>query len=137
FQEVVGVDYLQPLIDEAQKEADAQKLPFRYYQMDINTVAFPESGFDLVVNHAGCHHIAYLDRVLRAVNNIMTDDGYFINYDYVGPHRNQYSFHQWNEIILLNRSLPEELQNELAYPHLPTMLATDPTEAIHSELILE
>jgi SAM-dependent methyltransferase len=137
FKEAVGVDYLQPLVDEAQKEASRGKLPFRYYQLDINTGIFPESGFDLVVNHAGCHHIAYLNKVLRAINNVMTDDGYFINYDYVGPHRNQYPFDQWNEIYLLNNSLPEELRNVLSYPHLPTMLKTDPTEAIHSELILE
>jgi hypothetical protein len=29
------------------------------------------------------------------------------------------------------------LRQDLQYPHLPTMLAVDPTEAIHSELIME
>lgn len=137
FEEAVGVDYLQTLVEEAGKLAVAENLPIRYYQLDINTGEFPETGFDLVVNHAGCHHIAFLDKVLRATNKLMTEDGYFINFDYVGPHRNQYGYEQWNEIFLLNESLPEELRQELSYPHLPTMLATDPTEAIHSELILE
>jgi SAM-dependent methyltransferase len=137
FEEAVGVDYLQSLVEQAQKEAAKENYPFWYYQLDINTGVFPESGFDLVVNHAGCHHIAYLDKVLRAINKVMSADGYFINYDYVGPHRNQYPYEQWNEIYLLNNSLPEDVRNVMAYPHLPTMLSTDPTEAIHSELILE
>jgi hypothetical protein len=67
----------------------------------------------------------------------MTPDGYFVNYDYVGPHRNQYPYEQWSEVFLLNEALPAELRQALAYPHQPTMLVTDPTEAIHSELILE
>ncbi|MEP6746306.1 MAG: class I SAM-dependent methyltransferase [Bacteroidota bacterium] len=137
FEEAIGVDYLQPLIDEAQKEATALDLPIRYYQLDINAGTFPETGFDLVVNHAGCHHIAYLNKVLKAINEVMTDDGYFINFDYVGAHRNQYPYEQWSEIYSLNESLPAELRQELTFPHLPTMLATDPTEAIHSELIIE
>jgi SAM-dependent methyltransferase len=137
FKEAVGVDYLQPLIDEATQKAEAEQMPIRYYQLDINTGVFPESDFDLVVNHAGCHHIAFLNKVLRAIDTIMTEDGYFLNFDFVGPHRNQYPYEQWNEMYLLNESLPAELRQEMGYPHLPTMLATDPTEAIHSELILE
>jgi SAM-dependent methyltransferase len=137
FEEAAGVDYLQPLVDEAQTKANEAHLPIRYYQLDINTGDFPETGFDLVVNHAGCHHIAYLNKVLRAICGAMTDDGYFINFDYVGPHRNQYPYEQWSKIFDLNESLPAELRQEIAFPHLPTMLATDPTEAIHSELIIE
>lgn len=137
FKEAVGIDYLQQLVDEAQAKAAQEKLPIRYYQLDINTGLIPEGDFDLVVNHAGCHHIAFLNKVLRKINEIMPEDGYFINFDYVGPHRNQYPYSQYNEFFLLNESLPVELRQELTYPHLPTMLSMDPTEAIHSELILE
>jgi SAM-dependent methyltransferase len=137
FEEAVGVDYLQTLVDEAGRLAVQENLPIRYYQLDINTGVFPETGFDLVVNHAGCHHIAFLDKVLRAICGAMTEGGYFINFDYVGPHRNQYGYEQWNEAYLLNERLPEEVRQVLNYPHLPTMLVADPTEAIHSELILE
>lgn len=137
FEEAVGVDYLQALVDEAQAKAEQEKLPFRYYQLDINTGAIPEGDYDLVVNHAGCHHIAYLNKVLRKISELLPEDGYYLNFDYVGAHRNQYPYSQWNEVYLLNEKLPKELRQELGYPHLPTMLATDPTEAIHSELILE
>ena len=35
------------------------------------------------------------------------------------------------------RRIPEYVRQEMVYPHLPTMLHDDPTEAIHSELTLE
>jgi len=137
FDEAVGVDYLQPLVDEATAKAAESRMPFRYYQLDINTGRFPEGDFDLVINHAGCHHIAYLDKVLRATAEVMTIDGYYINFDYVGPHRNQYPYLQWEQAHALNETLPPHLRQVMNYPHLPTMLVMDPTEAIHSELILE
>jgi hypothetical protein len=59
-----------------------------------------------------------------------------VSFDYVGPHRNQWSGDVWEAAELLNRSLPPELRQDLRYPHLPTMLRTDPTEAVHSELVL-
>jgi hypothetical protein len=63
--------------------------------------------------------------------------GTFVNVDNVGPHRNQYSRRHWRRITRVNRRWPAEVRTPpLRRAHLPTMLATDPTEAIHSELIL-
>ena len=62
-----------------------------------------------------------------------------VNYDYVGAHRNQYAADNWEMIIALDKQsdpcfrLPNINQR---YPHIQTMLATDPSEAIHSELIM-
>jgi hypothetical protein len=68
---------------------------------------------------------------------VLPEDGVFVSVDYVGPHRNQYGYEQWEAASRLNASLPEKYRSSFSYPHLPTMLAGDPTEAIHSELILE
>jgi SAM-dependent methyltransferase len=132
--EVVGVDYADDLLEEAREKAG--NLPFRYYKMDINTAKFPEEGFDLVINHAAGHHIANVNKVFAELMRIMTDDGVFLNYDYVGPHRNQYHIHQWHAAHELNQTLPEHVRQTMSYPHLPTMLVTDPSEAVHAELIL-
>jgi len=137
FSEVVGVDYLETLLQDARAQARTIAMPARYYQLDINRDPIPESGYDLIINHAGCHHIARLDHALRTFADLLDQDGYFINFDYVGPHRNQYPFDQWDRVWAVNETLPPSLRQELGYPHLPTMLATDPTEAVHSELILE
>jgi SAM-dependent methyltransferase len=135
--EAVGVDYSEDLLVAARAEAEALGLPLRYAQLDTNSADWPEGGFDLVVNHAAGHHIAYLDRVLRSVAELLPSDGVLVSWDYVGPHRNQYPAAQWEVAWRLNAELPDDFRHaEMVYPHLPTMLHTDPTEAIHAELIL-
>jgi SAM-dependent methyltransferase len=135
--EGVGIDISPDLLEQARKEADGGGLNLRYYERDINTADLPEDGYDLVVNYAAAHHIAYLDKVFRRICELLPEDGVFASSDYVGPHRNQYGYPEWQACHELNRTLPERFRQDLRYPHLPTMLAGDPTEAIHSELILE
>lgn len=134
--EAVGVDVSEALLADARAAAATEGLPLRYYEMDTNAAAFPEDGYDLVVNHAAMHHVAYVDRVIRAVARLLPADGVFVSYDYVGADRNQYPADQWDAIWAANLRLPEHLRARLSYPHLPTMLASDPTEAIHAQLTL-
>jgi SAM-dependent methyltransferase len=136
-EEAVGTDISDELLDQARKAAAVAGLPARYYARDINTADLPEDGYDLVVNFAAAHHIAYLDKVLRRVCEVLPADGVFASVDYVGPHRNQYGYAQWQAAQELVEQLPEAFRSAPNYPHLPTMLAGDPTEAIHSELILD
>jgi SAM-dependent methyltransferase len=134
--EAVGVDYAEDLLRAARGEADVAGLPLRYYQLDTNTARWPEDGFDLVVNHAAGHHVARPDKVFRSIAEMLPEDGLFVSYDYVGAHRNQYPTAMWEAAWQANEALPAEFRHELGYPHLPTMLASDPTEAIHAELIM-
>jgi len=132
----VGLDISDPLLDTARQSAAAEHLDIEYHKVDTNTASFDFPGVDLVVNYAAMHHVASIDRVMRQFCSVLPADGAFMSWDYIGPHRNQYPEHQWAAIERLNQSLPPKLRKQLAYPHLPTMLATDPTEAIHSELIM-
>jgi len=132
--EAVGVDYAEPLLQQAR--AAAGDLPARYYQLDTNTAAFPEGDYDLVVNFAAAHHITYLDRVFRELCKLLPADGCFVSYDYVGPHRNQYGTRQWLAALSLNRRLPPHMRQIMRYPHLLTMKLVDPSEAVHSELVV-
>lgn len=129
----VGIDYSEQLLADAR--AAAANLPLEYHRMDVNIGVFPEGPFDLVVNFAAAHHVARLDRVFRALWRLLGDGGSMVSYDYVGPHRNQWSSEAWEAAQRLNQSLPPSLRQNLQYPHLPTMIHTDPTEAVHSELI--
>jgi len=134
--EGIGIDYSDDLLAEARRDAADKGLPLHYHQLDVNTADLPDDEFDLVVNHAAAHHIARIDRVFRELCRRLPDDGVFVSHDYIGPHRNQYPWEAWDAANRLNQELPERLQQEMSYPHLPTMLRMDPTEAIHSELIL-
>ena len=74
--------------------------------------------------------------MFRRIAGLLAPDGVFVSWDYTGPHRNQYDATQWDALHRLNDELPPPLRKRLNYPHLPTMLATDPSEAVHSELVL-
>ncbi|HEY6428027.1 MAG TPA: class I SAM-dependent methyltransferase [Acidimicrobiales bacterium] len=133
----VGIDYSEELLGEARAAAERGNLPLAYEQANVNAGKFPRQGLDLVVNHAAAHHIAAIDRVFREICRILPEEGWFVSFDYVGPHRNQYLASAWEAAWELNEQIPESLRQDLRYPHLPTMLVDDPTEAIHSELILQ
>jgi SAM-dependent methyltransferase len=135
--DAVGVDVSPDLLDVARAEAARLDLPARYYETDVNAAAFPEDGYDVVVNHAAAHHLTHLDRVFRALWSLLPPDGWLISWDYVGPHRNQYPAAVMEAAHAVNLELPEALRATLGYPHLPTMIFTDPTEAVHGELVRE
>ena len=128
-------DYSSDLIAVAEREKGMR--PIRYFRADANSVDFAENQFDLVVNVAALHHVQYLNRLCNNLCRAIKDDGLFVNFDYIGPARNQYSYRHWRRIKLVNGSLPKGIAKwPLVKPHLPTMLITDPTEAIHSDLII-
>ncbi len=133
--EIVAVDYLETLLNDARRESVG--LPINFVQADVNKAQFPPGPFDLVINHAAGHHITYLDRVFRRIRELLEPNGMLVMWDYTGPHRNQYHSRIWNEACRVNDLLPSEYRARMNYPHLPTMLVDDPTEAIHSELLLE
>lgn len=132
----VGVEVSADLVETARRAASDTGAAIRYVQLDTNSAAFPDEGFDLVVNHAAMHHVAYVDRVTRRICELLPPDGLYVSWDYVGPHRNQYTTRQWEAAWTANLALPSDAQQTMVYPHLPTMLACDPTEAVHSELIV-
>ena len=131
----LAIDISPTLVAQAIQERGSRDI--EYLCQDINVFNFPKNQFDLVINYAALHHTAYLERTLLGCRDALKENGKLISYDYVGPHRNQYSWLNWQKINQVNDLLPENAQQNLIYPHLPTMLISDPTEAIHSELILE
>jgi SAM-dependent methyltransferase len=132
----VGVDIADDLLAGATAAAAADGLAISYVRLDINEDELPAGDFDLVINYAAAHHIAYLDRVFRRLAAQLPASAVFLHWDYCGPARNQYPLANWNALWELNQALPPEFRRKLDYPHLKTMLAGDPTEAIHSDLIV-
>lgn len=130
---VIGVDYSLKSIDVAREEALKMDMPAQYLSLDCNEIVGDNFCADFVVNHAAMHHVAYVNRVTYNLSKICSK-GYYIGFDYVGSHRNQYSYELWSEVCRINASLPPKYRIALEYPHISTMLHLDPTEAIHSEL---
>ena len=125
IKEAVGIDYSEALLDEA--TAGAEGRPIRYMRMNINTDAHLRSSSTSLLNHAAAHHVVRLDRVFRELCNVLPEDGWFISFDYVGPHRNQYSLDAWEKAWKLNQDLPEHLRR-LDYPLRDLYVVVDPTK---------
>lgn len=130
----IAFDYSHELLLEASRMKGRR--PIYYFQADVNKVDFPVDQFDLIVNVAALHHVQFINRLCYILCTTLKESGLFVNFDYIGPARNQYSNHHWHWIRQVNRSLPDFVRKcPLQKHHLPTMLYSDPTEAIHSDLI--
>lgn len=132
-----GVDIGASMLEAARKAAADEGIAASYMIGDINAIELPVGEYDLVVNHAAMHHVAYINRVTHRIARTLKSGGLYVAFDYVGPHRNQYSWEAWSAMVELNATLPARFRAKLGYPHMKTMLHTDPTEAIHSELQVE
>lgn len=132
----VGIDILPDLLDQAKTAAEGLALTYRHADINALDADTLDGPFDLVVNHAAAHHIAFIDRVFRQIAALLRPDGTFVSWDYVGPHRNQYPEDLWHAAERVNATLPEPFRCDLRYPHLEGMLRGDPSEAVHSELIV-
>jgi SAM-dependent methyltransferase len=134
---VTGSDISTELVQDARQEAAKIGMPAEYLIADVNRLDLTGREFQWVVNYAALHHVAYIDHVVRQIWLSLPQDGLLINYDYVGPHRNQYDWESWSTVVRIWEGLPRHLRPRLDYPHVPTMLSIDPTEAVHSELIVK
>ena len=133
---ITAFDYSMDLLRLAEREKGER--PISYFQTDVNKIDFRDNQFDLIINVASLHHVQYINRLCRIMCSALAENGILVNFDYIGPHRNQYPFKQWFYINRVNRSLPDSVKKSpFVKPHLPTMMFSDPTEAIHSELIME
>ena len=133
---ITAFDYSMDLLRLAEREKGER--PIYYFQTDVNKIDFRDNQFDLIINVASLHHVQYINRLCRIMCSALAENGILVNFDYIGPHRNQYPFKQWFYINRVNRSLPDSVKKSpFVKPHLPTMMFSDPTEAIHSELIME
>jgi SAM-dependent methyltransferase len=131
-----GFDYGADLL--AAAEHDRGEREITYFRADINRVELEENAYDLVVNIGALHHVQYINRFARMLCRTLKPGGVLVAYDYIGPGRNQYSRRHWNLVSECNDALPPELRKDrMRRPHLPTMLAEDPTEAIHADLVLD
>jgi SAM-dependent methyltransferase len=119
-----------------QASAAAGGRPLRYFHADFRHFE-PPRRYDLIVNVAALHHAKYLHRLVDVLASALTPDGIFVNWDYVGPDRNQYGAAQVGLMEETNRSLPERFRStgRLRWS-IRDSIADDPTEAVHASEIL-
>jgi SAM-dependent methyltransferase len=132
-----GFDVNPGSIAEAKAAARDIGMPANYFVQDANSFDPGAASYDIVVNLGAMHHVAFIDNMTRNIARALRDGGIYVGMDYVGAHRNQYPWHLWEAMIVFNETIPRKYIKFQRYAHFKTMVATDPTEAIHSELQIE
>lgn len=118
---------------EAEKEGFGKRI--RYFAADFNEPAFPRSTYDVVFFHQSLHHVAKLEKLMRAVMRTLTRDGLLYVDEYIGPSRTDWS----EELIAPHRAVAASLpEGVVPNPDLGLPIqADDPSEAVRSGEIEE
>ena len=136
IKEAIAFDIMPKSVAEAREAASSVGMPATYLERDANTFEPEGISCDLIVNVGAMHHVSHINRLTEILARI-AQGGIYVGYDYTGPHRNQHGWDMWSEIVQMNARLPEKYRATVRYAHMPTMLAQDPSEAVHSELQME
>ncbi len=115
--------------------AEGMSTRIRYFAADFNEPFLPPRTYDIVFIHQALHHVAKLEKLLRAVLLSLKRGGLLYLDEYIGPSRSD-----WGDALIAPQRevfdrLPEGARRLTALP-LPIQ-ADDPSEAIRSSEILE
>jgi SAM-dependent methyltransferase len=106
-----------------------------YYIADFNEPALPRAAYDAVFFHQSLHHVAKLEKLLRAVLLSLKADGILYLDEYIGPSSTAWTPRLARAHASAWELVPRQVRkvDELPYPIAPD----DPSEAIRSGEILD
>jgi SAM-dependent methyltransferase len=136
---VSGVDISGSAITQARAKFESAGAPQDRYRFEVGDVnRFTIDGtFDLILSTGALHHATNLERLLSAVQDALTPDGYFIVVEFIGPDRFQWTDRQIeiaNQVLsaLDPAYLRDGRNTRFERPTIENMLAGDPSEAVRS-----
>lgn len=147
FQKITCIDIADNLLKIAQKEAADQSLKnMEFIAKDINTLAFKENEWDIILFHSSLHHLYNIDQIVsEKLKKWLKKDGLLIINEYVGPDRLQFSKNQINYINKGIKLIPDKLKsrfksrlqkNKFYGSGYLRMRIADPSECVESSKIL-
>jgi ubiquinone/menaquinone biosynthesis C-methylase UbiE len=111
-----------------------------FYCQDLNDLDFPENSYDFVSFISSLHHVTQLESVLEKLYKAIVPGGLLFANEYIGPNRFaapenhlQYARRMFR---ILDKSLKKPFP-ELPLPTVEEVILADPTEAVHSEEIVD
>ena len=133
--EVEGLDISETALRVARRHAAAESIDgIEYRRGDFNALELEAGRYDAVFAHQALHHVSNLEGCIEAIHRGLSDGGYLIFDEYVGPSRNE-----WTQATLApaNRvftQIPKRLRRRrrLSNP----VGREDPSEAVRSSEIV-
>lgn len=121
----------------ATAEAKAEKMDrqIRYMAADFNEPALPASTYDAIFFHQSLHHVAKLEKLLRATARALKPGGMLYLDEYIGPSRDEWNDGMMQDVRAFHASLDPALRVREEVP-LPIQ-EDDPSEAIRSGEIMQ
>lgn len=141
FCQLHGIDFSESGIKLARESALKEKLPFSYFNVNLNQKAIPGNNkYDLIYAYATLHHIHNLEPLVVSISDHLKEEGYFLFYEYCGPARMQWS----DKVMSIGNSLmcriPMRLRMdlpEMRRPALSEFMAGDPSEAVRGYEVMD
>jgi len=137
---IKAVDFSELSIQEARNLAELENLSFliEYEVENLNTIILPTQAYDLIVAEESIHHVENLEHLYTQVQKALKPDGLFIQNEFTGPDRFQWTDEQLEEINKILDTLAPQYKIKDSYerPRLVDMLANDPSEAVRSSEII-
>ncbi len=119
----------------AEKERGERPISYRNANFDDYV---QEHAYDLIVNVASLHHVRYLYRMVHQLAGALEPDGLFVQWEYIGPSRNQYADQHLKLMTAIKQALPQRFRTPHPLRHeIATFLSGDPTEAVHASDIMD
>ncbi len=134
-------------------EKEAKKAGFggliHYSVCDAETSDFPGFDYDAIYFNSSLHHMSNLDAILLRCKGALGQDGYLFANEYIGPNRMAYSDREKEAMQGVFQMIPEkfrlshadhdrgEVRKQVYFPDPEEVERVDPSEAIHSEEIVE
>lgn len=146
FSSITGYDISKSRIQIAQELARRSKWKGRlkFEVGDVHALQFPPASFDVVIFDNSLHHCSPLQPVVDKANQWLSEKGFVVVNEYVGPDRFQWTDKQVALTNALLQVLPErlrrkkdgKLKNRMTRPGALAVRLNDPSEAAESSAIL-
>jgi SAM-dependent methyltransferase len=105
-----------------------------YFASDFNRPALPRRQYDMVLVHQAMHHVAKLEKLMRAILLVLKPEGLLYLDEYIGPSRHEWTEERYAAQRTFFATIPREsvYVTSLPYPIVPQ----DPSEAFRSSEIV-
>lgn len=148
---IEGIDIAPKRVAIAEQAALAAGLQERiqYTVCNAETAEFPSHEYDAIYFNSSLHHLTNLDVILSKCSAALKYDGFLFVNEYIGPNRFDFSAREKLVMQSVFCMLPEkyrvshadhdrgQLRTQVHFPDPLEVARVDPSEAIHSEEIVD
>lgn len=148
---IEGIDIAPKRVALAEQTARSAGLQdqIRYAVCNAETAAFPSTEYDAIYFNSSLHHMSNLDAILAKCSAALKPHGYLFVNEYIGPNRFKFSAREKEVMQSVFTMLPEKyrvshadhdrgrLRKHVHFPDPLEVARVDPSEAIHSEEIVD